>query len=141
MKLKIKKLHEDAIIPKHALEGDAGIDLSCLEDFEVEPGKKVVARTGLSFEIPSGYFGSMRDRSSLAAKHGLHIIAGVIDSGYRGEVRIVFINHGKEKIQITKGQRIAQLIIQPHATCDIEEVQKISGSQRGKGGFGSTGTH
>jgi len=141
MKIKIKKLHADAIIPKHAMEGDAGIDLSCLEDVEVEAGEKVIARTGLSFEIPEGYFGSMRDRSSLAAKYGLHIIAGVIDSGYRGEISIVFINHGKEKIVITKGQRIAQLIVQPYANCEIEEVQEISETSRGDGAFGSTGTH
>ena len=141
MKIKIKKLHPDAVIPKHAMKSDAGIDISCLEDFEVEPGEKIITKTGLAFEIPEGYFGSVRDRSSLAAKYGLHTIAGVIDSGYRGEISLVFINHGREKIQITKGQRIAQLIIQPHATCDIEEIDALSNTSRGISGFGSTGTH
>ena len=139
MEIKIKKSHLDAIIPKHAKYGDAGMDLCSVEDCSLNPLDKVLIKTGLHFEIPENYFGSIRDRSGLAVKYGIHILAGVVDSGYRGEIIVALVNLGKEKYEIKKGDRIAQIIIQPYAHCDVKEVEELSESERGYGGFGSTG--
>ena len=103
MKLKIKKTNSYATIPLYAHEGDAGFDLHSMEDHDVDPGEQVLIKTGLQIEIPKGYWGNIRDRAGLAAKKSVHILAGVIDSGYRGEVGIVLVNHGKEKFEIKKG--------------------------------------
>ena len=134
MKLKIKKTNSDATLPRYIHEGDAGFDLHSTEDHDVGPGEQVLIKTGLQMEIPKGYWGNIRDRSGLAAKKSIHILAGVVDSSYRGEVGIVLVNHGKKKFEIKKGDRIAQMIIQPFEFCEIEEIQTISKTQRGKGG-------
>jgi dUTP pyrophosphatase len=137
--IKIKKLNPEGIIPKYAKEGDAAFDLYSIEDHLLKPMDKVIIKTGISMEIPQGHFGNIRDRSGLAAKHGLHTLAGVVDSGYRGEVGVVMTNLGKENCEIKKGDRIAQMLIQKFESVEIEEVLELSESVRGEGGFGSSG--
>ncbi|PIN94394.1 dUTP diphosphatase [Candidatus Pacearchaeota archaeon CG10_big_fil_rev_8_21_14_0_10_31_9] len=139
MKLRIKKLHEDAILPSYAHPGDAGIDLFSREDYVLKAGERYTFNLGISVEIPEGYFGSVRDKSGLASKSGLTILAGVVDSSYRGEIGIVVLNTSNEDYKIDKGAKIAQMLIQPVHSCEIEEVQELSKTQRGTGGFGSTG--
>lgn len=139
MILKIKKLIPEAIIPKHTHEGDAGLDLSSLEDFNLALGERHLFKTGLQMEIPIGFFGSIRDRSGLAFKAGIHVLAGVIDAHYRGDVGIILINLGKEDFKVSKEDRIAQILIQKVESPEIQEVKELSETTRGNGGFGSTG--
>jgi|SRR3989344_1838313 len=139
MKIKVKKIHSDAVIPDYAKDGDAGFDLHSLEEKILAAGEKAVIKTGIKIEIPNGYFGSIRDRSGLAAKNALHCLAGVVDSGYRGEIGIVMINLGKDEFKINRGDRIAQMLIQKVERVEIEEVEELSESFRGESGFGSTG--
>jgi dUTP pyrophosphatase len=139
IKVKIKKVHPNAIIPKYAHEGDAGLDLVSVENLIVKPGEKVIVKTGLSMQIPSGNVGLIWDRSGMAAKYSMHTLAGVIDSGYRGEVGIVMINLSEKEFEINAGDRIAQMLIQPIIIPEIEEVKETGESSRGDGGFGSTG--
>jgi len=138
MKLKVKKLVENAKLPERKREGDAGLDLYCIEDVEILPNEIKLISTGIAIEIPKGYFGLIKDRSGLASK-GLHVLAGVIDENYRGEVKVVMINLGKEKIKLEKFSRIAQLIIIPYAKVEVEEVEELSETERGEKGFGSSG--
>jgi len=138
-KIKIKKLHPNAIIPKYAHEGDAGLDLCSIKNYSLGPMEKELIETGISMEIPKGYFGSIRDRSGLAVKYSLHTLAGVIDSGYRGQIGVVIMNLGKKEFKINKGDRIAQMLIQPVIIPEIEEVEDTGKTSRGDGGFGSTG--
>jgi len=139
LEIKIKKSHPEAIVPRHAKDGDAGMDLCSVENYSLSPSEKALVKTGLHFEIPKGYFGSIRDRSGLAVKYGIHALAGVIDSGYRGEIIIALVNLGKENYEIKKGERVAQIIIQPHENCNVIEVKELAESERGSDGFGSTG--
>jgi len=138
MKLKVKKLVENAKLPERKREGDAGLDLYCIEDVEILPNEIKLISTGIAIEIPKGYFGLIKDRSGLATK-GLHVLAGVVDENYRGEVKVVMINLGKEKIKLEKFSRIAQLIIIPYAKVEVEEVEELSETERGEKGFGSSG--
>jgi len=138
MKLKVKKLVENAKLPERKREGDAGLDLYCIEDVEILPNEIKLVSTGIAIEIPKGYFGLIKDRSGLASK-GLHVLAGVVDENYRGEVKVVMINLGKEKIKLEKFSRIAQLIIIPYAKVEVEEVEGLSETERGEKGFGSSG--
>lgn len=138
MKLKVKKLVENAKLPERKREGDAGLDLYCIEDVEILPNEIKLVSTGIAIEIPKGYFGLIKDRSGLASK-GLHVLAGVVDENYRGEVKVVMINFGKEKIKLEKFSRIAQLIIIPYAKVEVEEVEELSETERGEKGFGSSG--
>ncbi|MBS3132329.1 dUTP diphosphatase [Candidatus Woesearchaeota archaeon] len=140
VKIKIKK-EADLPTPKYAHKGDAGFDLYAAEAHTLAPMEKKVVKTGIKMEIPEGYVGLVWDRSGLAAKNSIHNLAGVIDSHYRGEVGIVMMNLGKEKFEVTKGMRIAQMLIQPVASAELVEVDELSETQRGDGGFGSTGTH
>lgn len=139
MQLKIKKIHSEAKIPQYAHKGDAAFDLSSIENYLISPGNKILVNTGISMEIPESFFGSIRDRSGLAVKQGIHVLGGVIDSHYRGEIKIVLINLGKDNFEIKKGDRIAQMIIQSCETCEIKEVSDLSSTERGELGFGSTG--
>lgn len=139
MEIKIKKLHEDAIVPHYAHHGDAGLDLRTIEDATISPGEKVVLKTGLAMEIPEGYAALIWDRSGLAARQGIHTMAGVIDSTYRGEFNIVLVNLGRETVEIKKGERIAQALIQPVSHAKILEVEELSETKRGESGLGSTG--
>lgn len=139
MKLKIRKLHEDAVVPVYAHPGDAGMDLYALEDCLVAPLKRAAVRTGLSFEIPEGYVGLIWDKSGLALNKGAKTMGGVIDAGYRGEVQVVVANLGEGPLEIRKGTKVAQMLIQPVAAAAIEVVEELSDTARGSGGFGSTG--
>ena len=141
MKLKIKKLSSDAILPSYAHKGDAGMDLFSIKDYILKPGERVFIETGLAFEIEEGYEIQIRPRSGLALKYGLSIVnsPGTVDSGYRGPINIILINHGQETFTVNKGDKVAQAVLNKIEKAEIEEVSELSESQRGDGGFGSTG--
>jgi len=139
MILKVKKLDKEAKLPERKRQGDAGLDLYSLEDVELKPGEKALVRTGIAVEIPEGYFGLIKDRSGLAAKNALHCLAGVVDSNYRGEIKVVLINLGKETVKLEKHTRIAQMIIIPYLDVEVKEVDELSDSERQDKGFGSSG--
>ena len=138
--VEIKKLHPDVKVPQYAHEGDAGFDLCSREDYLLSPGLRYTFMTGLELQIPQGYVGSIRDRSGHAHKNGLHVLAGVIDSNYRGEIGIVLINLGDKPFAVEKDMRIAQMLIQPVAEAELIEVETLEDTVRNQGGFGSTGT-
>ena len=139
MRLKVKRLHKDAVLPTQAKKNDAAIDISSCEELVLKAGEKNIVRTGISVAIPEGHAGFVWDRSGLAANNSIHSMAGVVDSGYRGEIKVVLINLGKEDFRIEKGMRIAQMAIQQVSSVDIEEVKELDVTERGSGGFGSTG--
>src|SRR5215471_13862136 len=140
MKIRIKKLHPDAVLPEYAhgsLE-DAGIDLRALERTVLLPGVSQAVPTGLAIELPPGYEAQVRPRSGLALKHSLTVNFGTIDPGYRGEIRVVMFNLGREEYTVEKGDRIAQLVIGRYEGIQWEEGE-LGDSARGAGGFGSSG--
>jgi len=138
-KILFKKLHPDAQVPQAMRPGDAGMDLISIEDVSIAPGTREVVKTGVALAIPEGHVGLFWDRSGLAAKHGIHILAGVLDSNYRGELMVVMLNTGPETYEVKAGDRIVQLLIQPILTPPIEEVDELPESSRGEGRFGSSG--
>lgn len=140
--LKIKKLDDSLPTPRYAHEGDAGLDLYSAQDVKLEPGQRALVSTGIAVAIPEGYAGFVQPRSGLAAKQGVSIVntPGLIDSGYRGEVKVILLNTDLEdSVRISRGDRIAQLVIQEVPVVALEEVGNLDGSQRGEGGFGSSG--
>lgn len=141
--VKIKKLSENAVTPTYGSEYSAGADLYACLDSEViiEAGSTYVVKTGIAMEIPEGYAGLIYARSGLATKRGLAPAnkTGVVDSDYRGEIMVALHNHSKEAQSIAPGERIAQLVITPFLTADFTETGELSDTQRGSGGFGSTG--
>lgn len=141
MKIKIKKLSEDAVTPSYAHKNDAGMDLYSIDEVEIAPGETQLIHTGISIELPSATEAQIRPRSGLALKHSITILntPGTIDEGYRGEIGVILINHGKTRFQVKKGMRIAQMVIKPVIFVDIEEVDELTETLRDKGGFGSTG--
>ncbi|MBD1918474.1 MULTISPECIES: dUTP diphosphatase [Cyanophyceae] len=141
MKIKIKKLSEDAIIPSYAHKNDAGMDLCSIDEVEIAPGETQLIHTGISIELPSATEAQIRPRSGLALKHSITILntPGTIDEGYRGEIGVILINHGKTSFHIRKGMRIAQMVIKPVIFVDVEEVDELAQTLRNEGGFGSTG--
>ena len=143
--LKIKKVQENAVIPKRATEGSAGLDLcACIDaPLTLNSGDTALIPTGLAIELQSSQYGAfVFARSGLSIKHGIGLLnaVGVIDSDYRGEIKVGVINQIKEPYTIEPGERIAQLVIMPVATLPVEEAQTLGESERGAGGFGSTGT-
>jgi dUTP pyrophosphatase len=131
------------VIPRYAHPGDAGCDLVSAEALVVAPGQRAVVATGTSIALPDGYVAYVMPRSGLAAKHGIGLVnsPGVIDAGYRGEIKVVLHNtDALEEFAIAVGDRIAQLVISPVARARFHEVKVLPGSDRGEGGFGSTGT-
>ncbi len=126
--------------PSYAHPGDAGFDLRASLECIVPARGRYTVPTGLRFAIPGGFVGLVRDRSGLAAKHGIHCLAGVIDSGYRGEVKVVLQNLGENPFTVERGMRIAQLLMMPVAAAELVRVENLEESARGEGGFGSTGT-
>jgi dUTP pyrophosphatase len=119
---------------------DAGADLAAAEDRSIPPLSRATIRTGLAMEIPEGYYGRIAPRSGLAHNHGIDVLAGVVDSSYRGEIRIVLYNTDKEEpFQVRSGDRIAQIIFEKHYDFEFIEVDDLSKTDRGEGGFGSTG--
>jgi dUTP pyrophosphatase len=139
MKIKIKKIHPDAQIPKYAHPGDAGMDLYINEPVELEPGERKSIPLGISIEIPEGYVGLMWNKSGLSHKYGIKNFGGVIDSGYRGELHAGVMNLSDKYFKFEKGHKIAQLLIQKVEQVDFEEVKELSNTSRGEGGLGSTG--
>ncbi len=139
MLLKIKKLSKDAILPSYAHEDDAGMDLFSVEDVLILKGQRVQVSTGIATEIPKGHVGLIWDKSGLSHKYGLKTLGGVIDSSYRGEIKVGMINLGDEDYKIEKGHKVAQMIIQEKITMQIMEVDDLEDSARGDGAFGSTG--
>lgn len=139
MKIKIKRLRPDGRVPTRAKNSDAGYDLYSTADLPITPTSRELVPTGIAIEIPEGYYGRIAPRSGLAVKAGVDILAGVIDSGYRDEVKVVMINLGQGLVSINKGDRIAQLIIEKCHDVEWEETEELSDSDRGEGGFGSSG--
>lgn len=141
MKIKILRLNEAAIVPKYAHPNDAGLDLYSIEDREISPGESQLVPTGISIELSPGTEAQVRPRSGLALKHQITVLntPGTIDADYRGEIGVILINHGKTTFKINKGMKIAQLVIAPVIHAEIEEVEKLSSTVRGEGGFGSSG--
>jgi dUTP pyrophosphatase len=137
--LKVKKLNPEALLPVRKRHGDAGLDLYSVQEVVLRPGEFKAVPTGIAVEIPSGYFGLIKDRSGLAAKHGLHCLAGVVDSNYRGEVKVVLINLGPEAVKLEKHSRIAQLLVIPYLEASVVEVEELNETERGTNGFGSSG--
>jgi len=138
----ITKLHENAVIPSYAHLTDAGADLVSVEDALIEPGQRVLIATGIAIAIPSGFVGLVHPRSGLALKNGIALVnaPGTIDSGYRGEIKVCLINlDSKEALHLPSGSRIAQLVVQKVEFAQFVEVSELADSDRGTGGFGSTG--
>lgn len=139
MKIRIKRLKPDGRVPTRAKSSDAGYDLYSTADMLITPTARELVPTGIAIEIPEGYYGRIAPRSGLAVKAGVDILAGVVDSGYRNEVKVVMINLGQGLVSITKGDRVAQLIIEKCHDAEWEEVKELSDSDRGESGFGSSG--
>jgi len=128
-------------LPAYAKPGDAGLDLRASEAVTLEPGERRLVPTGLAVAIPEGHAGFVLPRSGLAMHRGVTVLnaPGLIDSGYRGELKVLLINHGAEAVSIDRGERIAQLVVQPVARARLVEEERLPDSARGEGGFGSTG--
>ncbi len=141
MDIKIKKISPIAIIPRYAHEGDAGMDVFSVIDKTIAPGTSALIGTGIALEIPLGYEVQVRPRSGLALKNGITVLnsPGTIDSGYRGEIGVILINHGQDDFIVTKGMKIAQLVFAKYETVSLTLVDELNESQRRANGFGSTG--
>jgi len=137
--LRFKKLDPCAVLPQRGSVFAAGLDVCGIEDVEIGPKERVMARTGLAVAIPPGFYGRVAPRSGLAAKKGLDVLAGVIDSDYRGEIVCVLYNTGDETITLPAGSKICQLIIEQIITPDAAWATDLEETARGAGGFGSTG--
>ncbi|MFL5824099.1 MAG: dUTP diphosphatase [Solirubrobacteraceae bacterium] len=141
--LRVQRLNPHAVLPTRAYEDDAGLDLHALEQQVLEPGQRASLRTGIAIEIPQGYAGLVLPRSGLAHRHGIALVnaPGLIDAGYRGEVRVLLLNtdrHGA--FVVSPGDRIAQLVLMRVEAPPVVEVDELSPSERGHGGFGSSGS-
>lgn len=141
MKIKILKLNESAIIPRYSHPGDAGLDLFSIEEQTILPGESKLIHTGIAIELPSGTEAQIRPRSGLALNHSITVLntPGTIDTGYRGEIGVILINHSKDNFWVFQGMKIAQMVITSFISVEIEAVDKLNISARGDGGFGSTG--
>ncbi len=141
MQLIVKRLDTDLPLPEHAHPGDAGLDLLAAAGFGLEPGERTMVPTGLAVAIPMGWAGLVVPRSGLAARHGVGVVnaPGLIDAGYRGELKVILVNHGDEAVSFERGERIAQLVLVPVAGQELVEVDELPPTPRGEGGFGSTG--
>ena len=141
MTLRFKRVHPDAKLPAYARPGDAGMDLRSVEDSVVPRFGRALVKTGLVMMLPPGYEAQVRQRSGLALKHGITVLntPGTIDSGYRGEVGVILANFGDSDFRVAKGDRVAQLVVAPVTQAEIVETNVIDETDRGAGGFGSTG--
>ncbi len=143
IKILIKRLSQQISLPKYETIGSSGMDLTANIDnyIEIQPGKSAIIPTGLSISIPKNYEVQIRPRSGLAAKQQITVLntPGTIDSDYRGEIKIILINHGDKKFKVEKGLRIAQMVVCPVIQAEIIEVNELEDTKRGQGGFGSTG--
>lgn len=141
MEVKVK-LTDGAPIPKHARRGDAGMDLTSRETVEIAPQGTIMVGTGVAMEIPEGYVGLCFPRSGLASKRGINLAncVGVIDSGYRGEIKAPLYNAGHDTQIVERGERVFQIVIVPFVSCECVEVDELSKTERAANGFGSSGT-
>jgi dUTP pyrophosphatase len=142
-RLPIQRLRDDAVLPARAYEGDAGLDLSACERVELLPGERAVVGTGLAVAIPEGYAGFVQPRSGLADRHGITVVnsPGLIDSGYRGELKVIVLNtDSTHPFVVEPGMRIAQLVVLEVPDVDLEEVDELPATERGVRGHGSSGT-
>lgn len=141
MELKVRKLVPQATVPHYAHPGDSGLDLFAAEACLLAAGASGLVKTGIALELPPGTEAQVRPRSGMALKHGLTVLntPGTIDEGYRGEVGVILINHGRDAFLVEPGMKIAQMVIKPVLTVSVVEVDALSTSHRGEGGFGSTG--
>ena len=141
-KVKIS-VDDKALIPVYASEGDAGCDLRSAEDYLVLAGKRILVKTGVKLEMPPGIVALVHPRSGLALKHGITVLnaPGTVDSGYRGEIGVILYNSSNEDFAVVRGDRIAQLVFQHHLTAsfDVTNVEELDETERGDGGFGSSG--
>jgi dUTP diphosphatase len=141
VELAFRKLREDAIVPTRAYDGDAGLDLAACERAVIGPGERVMVGTGLAVAIPEGHAGFVQPRSGLASRHGITIVntPGLVDSGYRGELRIILLNtDAREEFVVEPGMRIAQLVVVPVVSAEPVEMEELPESERGVRGFGSS---
>ena len=144
LRVRLRRLDPAMPIPQRAHGGDAGVDLASTEDVRLEPGECVLVGTGIAIALPLGYMGLIHPRSGMAARHGLSIVntPGTVDADYRGELKVCLINlDPRESIVISRGDRIAQLVIQKVELCDFVEVDELDATVRGAGGYGSTGVN
>ncbi|OGI75965.1 hypothetical protein A3C67_01190 [Candidatus Nomurabacteria bacterium RIFCSPHIGHO2_02_FULL_42_19] len=139
MKIKVKKLHKNAKVPTHGHPGDAGMDFYTVEDVIFPAGKQNEVHTGIAVEIPEGHVGLIWDKSSISFNLGLKVMGGVVDSSYRGEIIMNFLNTSGKDILLEKGHKVAQMLVQKFEHCDIVEIQELSETVRGVGREGSTG--
>lgn len=139
MKIQIKKLNPEAILPKFAQKGDAAMDLFSIENLVLAPGEKISCKTGIAIKIPKSYVALIWDKSGPSHKFGIKTLGGVFDSNYTGEYLIGLINLSRENFEIKKGQKIAQVIFQKIENPEIEEAEELPETNRGDGSFGSTG--
>jgi len=135
------KLDSELPTPSHAHPGDGGVDLYARENVQLEPGSWTMVPTGIAVAIPDGYAGMVVPRSGLAARLGVGVVngPGMVDAGYRGEIKVILINHSFEPLELRRGERVAQLVVVPVVEQEFVEVDELPESARGKGGFGSTG--
>ena len=139
MNLRVKKLTSDATLPTRGSGGAVGYDLYSTEELVVPPTHRALVGTGIAIVLPVGVYGRVAPRSGLAVKHGIQVGAGVIDPDYTGEIKVVLFNHGDKDFEVKKGDRVAQLILERCETPEVEEVGAVEETERGAGGFGSTG--
>jgi len=141
VRLEVKRLHPGATIPDRAHPGDAGLDLYAAADLDIPPGETRLVGSGVAIALPPGTEGQVRPRSGLALKHSVTVLntPGTIDEGYRGEVGVILINHGRTVFAVRRGMKVAQLVIAPTLEVDVATVDTLSDTPRGEGGFGSTG--
>lgn len=138
MKLKIARMHTGAKPPCFGHPGDAGLDLFSDSNLVLKPGRAVPVPTGIRMAVPKGHVGLIWDKSGISLK-GVHRLAGVVDAGYRGEVKVVMINLSPEPYAVERGMKIAQMLIQPVLAVEVELTEDLDATSRGEGGFGSTG--
>ncbi|MCI0547231.1 MAG: dUTP diphosphatase [Candidatus Rokubacteria bacterium] len=142
MRIPVKRLDPDVPLPRYARASDAGLDLHAAARAVIAPGARAVVRTGLAIAIPPGFAGFVLPRSGLAVRQGVTVLnaPGLIDAGYRGEVQVILVNHDQNAtVTLERGERIAQLVVQAVERVELIEVEELSASERGAGGFGSTG--
>lgn len=141
MQTSFTRLDKELPTPRRSHPGDAGLDLYARVDVTLEPGERALVPTGIVIAIPDGHAGFVVPRSGLAFRDGIGVVngPGLVDAGYRGELKVILINHGQDRVRLTRGDRIAQIVVVPVSMADFVEVESLPDSQRGSGGFGSTG--
>jgi dUTP pyrophosphatase len=140
--LEVRRLDPELPVPSYAHPGDAGIDLYAADTTSIAPGARALIPTGVALAVPEGWVGLVHPRSGLAVDHGVTVLnaPGTIDAGYRGEVKVLLVNHGDEAFEVRHGQRVAQLLLVRVGRADVREVERLGMTVRGDGGFGSTGS-